>query len=97
MHACNTYYHQGSDLCEDLEPFFKSLADEVVTMREKTSKLEKELENRHAIVKNKELVLRGTVKDSPKMEGYLFKRTSNAFKTWNRRWFYLYDNQLVYR
>lgn len=31
------------------------------------------------------------------MEGYLFKRTSNAFKTWNRRWFYLYDNKLVYR
>ncbi|GLV32415.1 Centaurin beta 1A [Carabus blaptoides fortunei] len=97
MHACNTYYHQGSDLCEDLEPFFKSLADEVVTMREKTSKLEKELENRHAIVKNKELIPTGTARDSPKMDGYLFKRTSNAFKTWNRRWFYLYDNQLVYR
>lgn len=29
MHACTTYYHQGSDLCADLEPFFKTLADEV--------------------------------------------------------------------
>lgn len=29
MHACATYYHQGSDLCSDLEPFFKKLADEV--------------------------------------------------------------------
>ena len=23
------------------------------------------------------------------IEGYLFKRTTNAFKTWNRRWFML--------
>ncbi|XP_077288273.1 centaurin beta 1A [Arctopsyche grandis] len=40
-----------------------------------------------------------TAKNStkPRMQGYLYKRTSNAFKTWNRRWFYLYDNQLVYR
>lgn len=37
------------------------------------------------------------LKNMPRMQGYLFKRTSNAFKTWNRRWFYLYDNRLVYR
>jgi Arf-GAP with coiled-coil, ANK repeat and PH domain-containing protein len=36
------------------------------------------------------------LKNLPRMQGYLFKRTSNAFKTWNRRWFYLYDNRLVY-
>lgn len=29
MYACSTYYHQGSDLCEDLDSFLKSLADEV--------------------------------------------------------------------
>lgn len=29
MHACTTYFHQGSDLCEDLEVFFKQLAEEV--------------------------------------------------------------------
>ncbi|XP_050350714.1 arf-GAP with coiled-coil, ANK repeat and PH domain-containing protein 2 isoform X1 [Nymphalis io] len=38
-----------------------------------------------------------SLKNLPRMQGYLFKRTSNAFKTWNRRWFYLYDNRLVYR
>lgn len=37
------------------------------------------------------------IKNSPRMQGYLFKRTSNAFKTWNRRWFYLYDNRFEYR
>lgn len=31
------------------------------------------------------------------MEGYLFKRTSKGFKTWNRRWFYLCDNKLMYK
>lgn len=30
------------------------------------------------------------------IEGYLFKRTSKGFKSWNRRWFYLRDNQLLY-
>lgn len=29
MHACTAYYHQGEDLCHDLQPFFKSLANEV--------------------------------------------------------------------
>ncbi|VEN51383.1 unnamed protein product [Callosobruchus maculatus] len=97
MHACTTYYHQGSDLCADLEPFFKTLADEIATMRDETYKLQKDLENTHASVSNIELVTTKNERNSPTMEGYLFKRTSNAFKTWNRRWFYLYDNKLVYR
>lgn len=66
-------------------------------MREETYHVEKELENRHSIVNNVESIPAFTDTDGPIMEGYLFKRTSNAFKTWNRRWFYLYDNKLVYR
>ncbi|XP_044260319.1 arf-GAP with coiled-coil, ANK repeat and PH domain-containing protein 2 isoform X1 [Tribolium madens] len=97
MHACTAYYHQGSDLCADLEPFFKELADEIADMREETTTVEKELENRHASVNNIEIITPKIGKNLPRMEGYLFKRTSNAFKTWNRRWFYLYDNKLVYR
>lgn len=65
-------------------------------MRTETSKLEKKMEERHNVVTNLDTVQ--SKKDSEfVMEGYLFKRTSNAFKTWNRRWFYLCDNQLVYR
>lgn len=105
MHACATYYHQGSDLCADLEPFFKTLAEEAAVMRDETHQLTKELENRHAIVKHDEIVvspanLNKSMNDSSSsilMEGYLFKRTSNAFKTWHRRWFYLYENKLLYR
>ncbi|XP_053609279.1 arf-GAP with coiled-coil, ANK repeat and PH domain-containing protein 2 isoform X2 [Plodia interpunctella] len=115
LQACCTYYHQGADLSEDLEPFLKTTADEVSTMRNDTKSLDKEMENRHTIVNSKDTVLPscnanqadGDCKDGslaspclknlPRMQGYLFKRTSNAFKTWNRRWFYLYDNRLVYR
>ncbi|KRT86016.1 Pleckstrin homology domain containing protein, partial [Oryctes borbonicus] len=85
-------------LCEDLEPFLKSLAEEIREMQEDTVKLEKDLENNYKIVDNKEIIPPVTSGgNEPILEGYLFKRTSNAFKTWNRRWFCLRDNQLVYR
>lgn len=111
MHACTAYFHQGYDLCEGLQPFFKTLGDDIVAMRTETAKLEKTLGNRHTLVTSQDIVMQpnrnsldinasmdsGSVNGGPRMEGYLFKRTSNAFKTWNRRWFYLSDNQLVYR
>ncbi|XP_017315294.1 phosphatidylinositol polyphosphate 5-phosphatase type IV [Ictalurus punctatus] len=31
------------------------------------------------------------------MEGYLFKQASNTFRIWNRRWFKVEDNQLMYQ
>ncbi|KAF4526589.1 hypothetical protein B566_EDAN006403 [Ephemera danica] len=94
MQACNTYFHQGSDLCVDLEPFFKKLSEDVVRMRGESNKLEKDMENRHTLVSGKDFI---PTQPSSGMCGYLFKRTSNAFKTWNRRWFCMQDNQLVYR
>ncbi|XP_050457957.1 arf-GAP with coiled-coil, ANK repeat and PH domain-containing protein 2 [Cataglyphis hispanica] len=96
MHACITYYHQGSDLAQDLDPFLKDLSENLVKMRSDSNKLEKEMENRHIYVNNRDLIP-SPIPGNPKMEGYLFKRTSNAFKTWNRRWFCLKDHQLVYR
>ncbi|VVC92156.1 unnamed protein product [Leptidea sinapis] len=101
LQACCTYHHQGADLSEDLEPFLKSTADEEMENRHmivnskdsvlpscKTAGGEGEKEG---------LLSSPCLKNMPRMQGYLFKRTSNAFKTWNRRWFYLYDNRLVYR
>lgn len=29
MHAQNTYFHQGSDLFEEIDPFLKQVASEV--------------------------------------------------------------------
>lgn len=106
IQACSTYYHQGSDLCEDFAPYFKTLDDEISNMRGEHNQLEKLMQNRHTYVN--EFIENGEVncknananvqRDKPNtMEGYLFKRTSNAFKTWNRRWFYMKDNKLYYR
>ncbi|XP_012282480.1 arf-GAP with coiled-coil, ANK repeat and PH domain-containing protein 2 [Orussus abietinus] len=96
VRACFTYYHQGSDLAQDLDPFLRDLGEELARMRGDSMKLEKEMENRHVYVTNRDLIPH-SAPSNPKMEGYLFKRTSNAFKTWNRRWFSLKDHQLVYR
>jgi len=66
-------------------------------MQQKRYKLEKQMEDRHAFVTSRDFVPPPGRNGTPRMEGYLFKRTSNAFKTWNRRWFALQDDQLVYR
>lgn len=94
--ACGTYYHQGSDLCNDFEEFFKSLSEDVNTMREDYQQLEKTMQNRHQSVNSySDTNMNNTTN---KIEGYLFKKKSKGFKTWCRRWFYLSENnQLVYR
>lgn len=69
-------------------------------MRQEVKELEKNLENRHTDITDKDLVFSLEQLDSTQpvtMHGYLFKRTTNAFKTWNRRFFTLQNNQLVYR
>lgn len=112
IQACSTYYHQGSDLCEDFSPYFKTLDDEIGNMRVEHNQLEKLMQNRHAyvnkFVENGAIIAEDNKQQQPPpaahqdahaivMEGYLFKRTTNAFKTWNRRWFYMKNNKLYYK
>lgn len=69
-------------------------------MRQEVNDLDKNMENRHTDVTDKDLVLSVDQLDNSQpvtMYGYLFKRTTNAFKSWNRRYFTLQNNQLVYR
>lgn len=70
-------------------------------MRSESKALEKSMQNRHMCVSS---FVDDNIESSSdntqrpiQIEGYLFKRTSKGFKTWNRRWFYLSDNQLVYK
>ncbi|KAL9695419.1 hypothetical protein quinque_014704 [Culex quinquefasciatus] len=130
IQACSTYFHQGSDLCEDFGEFFKTLDVEIGNMRGEYNLLDKQMQNRHTCVNEladngeKSLASLSSGGGTPSlisnasggggepsssqqqpytnrppnyMEGYLFKRTSNAFKTWNRRWFCMRDNKLFYR
>lgn len=80
-------------------------------MRSESKQLEKTMQNRHlsvsSFVDDKLNGGSGTASSpspiddeqhsSHQIEGYLFKRTSKGFKSWNRRWFFMYNNQLVYR
>lgn len=101
--ACSTYFHQGSDLCQDYDTYlFKELDEEVTSMRNDYSQLEKKMQKRHNYVNGflddpKNSSVADSTVATRQMEGYLFKRTSNAFKTWNRRWFYMKDSKLYYR
>ena len=64
-------------------------------MKAQTRALEKNLEKRHTYVtKDDDLVLAETKGKPINVEGYLFKRGQNAFRTWNRRWFYLDSNKV---
>lgn len=68
-------------------------------MQKESSQLEKSMQNRHCSVSQFSETNLSKTSESPSnndFEGYLFKRTSKGFKTWNRRWFYLHDKQLLY-
>ncbi|VVC29719.1 Arfaptin homology (AH) domain/BAR domain,PH domain-like,Pleckstrin homology domain,Arf GTPase [Cinara cedri] len=105
IQAWSTYFHQGFVLTEDIQDFIQNLNEEVVLMTSEATKLEKQLNDNHKLVDSHDtVIINGDIesdskdeKDVVRIEGYLYKRTSNAFKTWNRRWFYLKNNQLAYR
>ena len=107
VNAYGHFFKQGDDLFQEFEPFSKELGKEICEMRSRTSALEKVMEKRHAVVnqdtskedcdKKQQNIQRAiSVSDPIHIEGYLFKRGQKAFRTWNRRWFYLKNNQLCY-
>lgn len=66
-------------------------------MQYESDQLEKSMQNRHLSVSQySDTPTDSTTTVCNQFEGYLFKRTSKGFKTWNRRWFYLRNNQLLY-
>uniref|UniRef100_A0A4W5NI41 Arf-GAP with coiled-coil, ANK repeat and PH domain-containing protein n=1 Tax=Hucho hucho TaxID=62062 RepID=A0A4W5NI41_9TELE len=60
------------------------------------AKEKRDMEQKHSTIQQK-LEYNVDADNGIAMEGYLFKRASNAFKTWNRRWFSIQNNQLVYQ
>lgn len=88
-----------------------SLFKQIATMQHESNQLEKMLQNRHSSVgqfsenrlsatplpsNDEKSGQTGSTEPTSQFEGYLFKRTSKGFKSWNRRWFYLRENQLIY-
>lgn len=99
MEAQSVFFHQGSKMFIDVDAFLVVLCIEVSQLRQETNCLQKEMENRHKVVTNRDYVplLKSETSDGTRMQGYLFKKNTSAFKTWNRRWFAIRSSQLVYR
>ncbi|XP_078267024.1 arf-GAP with coiled-coil, ANK repeat and PH domain-containing protein 2-like isoform X2 [Rhinoraja longicauda] len=111
MYAHLAFFHQGYDLFMELEPYMKDLGAQLDKLAMDAAKEKRDMEHKHSTIQQKDFS-----SDDPKMEfntdaangivmeGYLYKRASNAFKTWNRkktphirRWFSIQNNQLVYQ
>lgn len=108
MHAQYSLFHQGYNLLDEIDPYMKKLAAELDQLVIDSAMEKRDMEHKHATIQQRTLLQDFSYDDSKiefnvdapngvVMEGYLFKRASNAFKTWNRRWFSIQNNQLVYQ
>uniref|UniRef100_A0A673LU18 Arf-GAP with coiled-coil, ANK repeat and PH domain-containing protein n=1 Tax=Sinocyclocheilus rhinocerous TaxID=307959 RepID=A0A673LU18_9TELE len=104
MYAHLTFFHQGYDLFSELQPLMKQLTGQLDQLVIDSAKERKDMEMKHSTIQHKDFSNDDTkleynvdAENGIVMEGYLFKRASNAFKTWNRRWFSIQNNQLVYQ
>ncbi|KAM9409986.1 arf-GAP with coiled-coil, ANK repeat and PH domain-containing protein 3b [Pholidichthys leucotaenia] len=108
MRAQYTLFQQGYNILDEIDPYMKKLAAQLDQLVIDSAMEKRELEHKHALIQQRTL-MQDFSYDDPKlefnvdapngvvMEGYLFKRASNAFKTWNRRWFSIQNSQLVYQ
>ncbi|XP_060797138.1 arf-GAP with coiled-coil, ANK repeat and PH domain-containing protein 2-like isoform X2 [Neoarius graeffei] len=104
MYAHLTFFHQGYDLFSELHPLMKHLGGQLEHLMMDAAKDKRDMETKHSTIQQKDysnddtkLEYNVDAENGIIMEGYLFKRASNAFKTWNRRWFSIQNNQLVYQ
>ncbi|XP_041859372.1 arf-GAP with coiled-coil, ANK repeat and PH domain-containing protein 3 isoform X1 [Melanotaenia boesemani] len=108
MHAQYSLFQQGYNLLDDIDPYMKKLAAELDQLVIDSAMEKREMEHKHATIQQRTLMQDFAYDDTKVefnvdapngvvMEGYLFKRASNAFKTWNRRWFSIQNSQLVYQ
>uniref|UniRef100_A0A8C2WYD9 Arf-GAP with coiled-coil, ANK repeat and PH domain-containing protein n=1 Tax=Cyclopterus lumpus TaxID=8103 RepID=A0A8C2WYD9_CYCLU len=104
MNAQYSLFQQGYNLLDEIDPYMKKLATELDQLVIDSAMEKREMEHKHATIQQRDFSYDDSKVefnvDSPNgvvMEGYLFKRASNAFKTWNRRWFSIQNSQLVYQ
>ncbi|KAM6981151.1 arf-GAP with coiled-coil, ANK repeat and PH domain-containing protein 3-like isoform 2-T2 [Aplochiton taeniatus] len=108
MHAQYTLFQQGYNILDEIDPYMKKLAAELDQLVIDSAMEKRDLEHKHAVIQQRTLMQDFSYDDNKVefnveapngvvMEGYLFKRASNAFKTWNRRWFSIQNSQLVYQ
>ncbi|KAK9398352.1 arf-GAP with coiled-coil ANK repeat and PH domain-containing protein 1 [Crotalus adamanteus] len=103
MEAQSIFLEQGSQESKQLEEYRKGLAVQLHELVLESAREKRDMEQRHAVIKQKDLTQEDDIPEIQAepgqvvMEGYLYKRASNAFKTWSRRWFSIQNSQLVYQ
>ncbi|XP_029907302.1 arf-GAP with coiled-coil, ANK repeat and PH domain-containing protein 3-like isoform X2 [Myripristis murdjan] len=108
MQAQHTLFQQGYNILDEIDPYMKKLAAQLDQLVIDSAMEKRDMEHKHALIQQRTLMQDFSYDDTKVefnvdapngvvMEGYLFKRASNAFKTWNRRWFSIQNSQLVYQ
>ncbi|KAM6949385.1 arf-GAP with coiled-coil, ANK repeat and PH domain-containing protein 1 [Aplochiton taeniatus] len=104
MEAQAQFFQEGHHSLSELDDYRRALSDEHTQLVLNSAREKRDMEQRHAAIKKKDVSYDDSIMDfnadAPNgiaMEGYLYKRASNAFKTWSRRWFSIQKNQLVYQ
>ncbi|RDD39577.1 Arf-GAP with coiled-coil, ANK repeat and PH domain-containing protein 2 [Trichoplax sp. H2] len=86
---------ESSLLLQQFSPFTDDLTTQIEREKENFIQDKKEMEKYYMAIKEKKCdTTDEPTKNVGNMEGYLFKRSRNAFKSWNRRYFTLRNNQL---
>uniref|UniRef100_A0A7N6BRG1 Arf-GAP with coiled-coil, ANK repeat and PH domain-containing protein n=1 Tax=Anabas testudineus TaxID=64144 RepID=A0A7N6BRG1_ANATE len=104
MEAQAQLFQHGHQSLSELEEFRQKTSAENTQFVLNAAREKRDMEQRHAAIKKKDMSYDDSIMDfnadaanGIAMEGYLYKRASNAFKTWSRRWFSIQKNQLVYQ
>nr|AAH73417.1 MGC80883 protein [Xenopus laevis] len=103
MDAQASFLTQSHHAMQALHQYRNDLAAQVHRSVLEAAREQRDMEQKLSIFKAKDMsdedsVLQGEDASSQVViEGYLFKRASNTFKTWSRRWFSIQNNQLVYQ
>ncbi|XP_077598364.1 arf-GAP with coiled-coil, ANK repeat and PH domain-containing protein 1 isoform X2 [Stigmatopora nigra] len=97
-------FQNGHRSLSETERYRQRLTEEHKQFVLDSARDKRDMEQRHAAIKKKDISyddstmdFNAEASDGVAMEGYLYKRASNAFKTWSRRWFSIQKNQLVYQ
>nr|XP_057923921.1 arf-GAP with coiled-coil, ANK repeat and PH domain-containing protein 1 isoform X2 [Doryrhamphus excisus] len=104
MDAQAQLFQNGHQSLAQLDQYRQKLTEEHKQFVLNSAREKRDMEQRHAAIKKKDVSYDDSIMDfnpdatdGVAMEGYLYKRASNAFKTWSRRWFSIQKNQLVYQ
>ncbi|XP_069655853.1 arf-GAP with coiled-coil, ANK repeat and PH domain-containing protein 1 isoform X2 [Haliaeetus albicilla] len=103
LEAQAAFFSQGHRRATSTQQYRGQLGVQLDRLVLEGARQQRDMEQRHALLLQQDLsqeTVGGATGEAgpgaPPMEGYLYKRASNAFRTWSRRWFTIQSNQLVY-